>query len=108
MFILPVFVLLKPFYYSWTHLVTECGVIQRVQFVGDVFANEVPEHLTKESIWLQEVGKPLSRPAQELTILLCHDGHLSNKHNMFLKNLWAIHETDPLFTTAVIKVFIYF
>lgn len=32
------------------HLVTECGVIQRVQFVGDVFANEVPEHLIEESV----------------------------------------------------------
>lgn len=35
---------------SLTNLVTEGGVIQGVQFVGDVFANEVPEHLIEESV----------------------------------------------------------
>lgn len=63
---------------SGTHLVAECGIIQRVQFVGDIFADEEPENLIKESVWLQEIGKSLSRPTQELAVLFCHDGHLSN------------------------------
>lgn len=65
------------------HLVTECGVIERVQFVGDIFANEVSEHLIEESVWLQEIGEPLSRPAQEFTVLLCRDGHLLVNHNIY-------------------------
>lgn len=64
---------------SLTNLVTEGGVIQWVQFVGNVFANEVPEHLIEESVRLQEVGESLSRPTHELTVLLSHDGHLSIK-----------------------------
>lgn len=57
-------------------LVSESGVVERVQLVGDVFANEVPEHLVQEGVRLQEVGEPLSGPTQEFTILLRHDGHL--------------------------------
>lgn len=59
-----------------TDLVTECGVVERVQLVGDVLANEVPEHLIEKSIGLQEVGESLSGPTQELAVLLGHDGHL--------------------------------
>lgn len=62
-----------------TDLVTERWVIQRVQFVGDVFANEVPKHLIEKSICLQEVGEPLSRPTQKLAVLLSHNGHLKKK-----------------------------
>lgn len=69
-----------------TDLVTECWVIQRVQFVGDVLANEVPEHLIEKSICLQEVGEPLSRPTQIFAALLCHNGYLKKmKHNIWLQ-----------------------
>lgn len=33
-----------------THLVTERGVVEGVQLVGDVFADKVPEHLVEESV----------------------------------------------------------
>ena len=59
------------------HLVTEGGVVERVQLVGDVFPDEVPKHLVQERVRLQEVGEPLTGPTQELAVLLCCDGHLS-------------------------------
>ena len=80
----------------WTHLVTKWRVIERVQFVGDVFANEVPEHFIEERIWLQEVGEPLSRPTHKLTVLLCHDGHL------FIKSDKKV--TSHLFAMIVLSI----
>lgn len=59
-----------------THLVAELWIIQRVQFVGDVFANQIAEDLIEEGVRFQEVCQPLPGPAQELTVFFCHDGHL--------------------------------
>lgn len=62
--------------HATTDLVTERWVIQRVQLVGDVFANEVPKHLIEKSIRLQKVGEPLSGPTQKLAAFFCYNCHL--------------------------------
>lgn len=64
------------------HFVTQRRVVEGVQLVGDVFANEVAEYLIQERIRLQEVCEPLSGPAQEFAVFLCSYGHLSINGHM--------------------------
>lgn len=72
------------------YLVTQGWIIERVKLVGDVFANEVPEHLVQKRLWLQEVSQTLSRPAQELAVFLSSNRDLYIHVHVADKCKWFI------------------